>query len=37
MSDGTLIKGTWVDNKLEGMSEVTRNGSKKKVQWKNGL
>lgn len=37
LGDGTLIKGNWINGKLEGPSEVIKNGEVAKVLWKNGV
>ena len=37
MNDGTVIKGNWINGKLEGMSEVCKNGNIRKVTWKDGV
>lgn len=37
LADGTLIKGNWVDGRLEGQSDVIKNGQKTKIMWKNGV
>lgn len=37
LNDGTVVKGKWLNGKLEGMSEIWKNGSVTKVRWKDGV
>jgi len=33
MFDGTTIRGRWINGKLEGMSEVSKDGAVAFVRW----
>ncbi len=37
LCDGTLIKGSWRNGKLNGRSEVKKNGVKNIVNWADGV
>lgn len=37
LSDGTLIKGRWIEGKLEGLSEVVKDGAILQVRWRDGV
>ena len=37
MNDGTVVKGKWLNGKLDGMSEIYKNGYVTKVCWKEGV
>jgi len=37
LNDGTVVKGKWLNGKLNGMSEICKNGYITKVWWKDGV
>ena len=37
LADGTIVRGRWINGKLEGNSEVIQNGVIKRVLWRDGV